>query len=295
LPFFTVFTPTHNRAHTLQRVYASLRAQTFHDFEWLIVDDGSSDNTSEMVKKWQDGAVFPIRYLYQQNGGKHAASNVGIREARGELLLILDSDDSCLPTTLERFRFHWESMSDEEKQRFSTVSALCMDTEGKVIGNEYPEAVVDAQSVWQQIKLRTSGDRFGVNRRHVLQDYPFPEIPGEKFITEGIVWNRVAQHFSARFINERLRICEYRPDGLSASSVKLRADSPIGARLYYRELSELSIPFVHKLKALINYIRFSFHGRLSFTLIVRESAAPLLTIVLAVPGYLLYRFDKRVL
>lgn len=205
-PFFTVFTPTYNRANTLHRVYDSLFVQTFRDFEWLIVDDGSSDNTANLVKKWQSEAFFSIRYIYQENKGKHVASNVGIREARGELFLFFDSDDACVSKALECFKFHWDSMSAEEKKSFSTISALCVDIEGKLIGREYPGDIVDANSVWQQILLRTSGERWGVNRTDILKKTPFPEIPSEKFISEGIVWNRMALSYRARFINERLRI-----------------------------------------------------------------------------------------
>src|SRR5688572_23550113 len=104
---FTVFTPTHNRAHTLQRVYDSLRGQTFRDFEWLIVDDGSKDGTDRLAAAWARSADFEIRYRRQPNRGKHVAFNAGVRDARGELFLPLDSDDACVPRALERFIHHW--------------------------------------------------------------------------------------------------------------------------------------------------------------------------------------------
>src|SRR5258707_14117604 len=106
---FTVFTPTWNRAHTLHRAYQSLHAQTFRNFEWLIVDDGSTDNTREIVEKWQAESEFPIRYIYQENQGKAAAFNRGVREAQGALFLTLDSDDACVNQALERFKYHWDS------------------------------------------------------------------------------------------------------------------------------------------------------------------------------------------
>ena len=291
--FFTVFTPTYNRAHTLHRVYDSLLAQTFRDFEWLIVDDGSNDNTAELVKKWQSEASFLIRYIYQTNKGKHVASNVGVREAKGKLFMFFDSDDACVPEALERFYFYWDKIPEKEKRNYSTISALCVDMQGNLIGDEYPGDVVDADSAWQQILFRSSGDRVGVNRTDVLKKNPFPEIPGEKFISEGIVWNRIAQSYRARFINKRLKIKEYMSDGLSASSVKIRANNPIGSRLYYRELSELAMPLGQKAKALINYIRFSFHGRIPLMRIIKESAAPSATALLLIPGYFFYRADRK--
>jgi glycosyltransferase involved in cell wall biosynthesis len=100
---FTVFTATYNRAHTLHRVYESLKEQTYRQFEWLIVDDGSTDTTRTLVETWQQEANFLISYYYQENQGKHVAINRGVQEARGEYFLIIDSDDTCVPQTLERF------------------------------------------------------------------------------------------------------------------------------------------------------------------------------------------------
>src|SRR3974390_2817293 len=94
---FTVFTATYNRAHTLHRVYDSLCAQTLHDFEWIVIDDGSTDNTAELIDDWAKAAQFPIRYFKQNHSGKHVAHNLAVREARGLFFLPLDSDDACLP------------------------------------------------------------------------------------------------------------------------------------------------------------------------------------------------------
>lgn len=120
---FTIFTPTYNRASTLHRVYESLVCQTFQDFEWLIVDDGSTDNTKEVVEEWQNSASFPIRYYWQNNQGKHIAFNFGVQEARGELFLTLDSDDACKPFALDRLKYHWDRIPICERDRFSAVTA----------------------------------------------------------------------------------------------------------------------------------------------------------------------------
>jgi glycosyltransferase involved in cell wall biosynthesis len=292
-PVFTVFTPTYNRAGTLARVFDSLTAQTFADFEWLIVDDGSTDDTAALVQSWQASAPFSIRYLYQQNRGKHIASNVGVREARGELFVFFDSDDWCVPEALERFYFHWDSIPDAKKSEFSTVSALCVDMDGALIGKQFTDAIVVGEGVWQQMQLRSTGDRWGVSRTEVLQRFPFPEILNEKFISEGIVWNRMSRQYGALFVNERLKICEYRADGLSASSVRLRSANPMGMRMYYRELWDLPIPAGHAIKAMINYIRFSFHGKLSIARIIAESPARGMALVMMVFGYIWYQADKR--
>lgn len=294
-PFFTVFTPTYNRAHTLHRVYDSLLAQTFRDFEWLIVDDGSIDNTAELVKKWQTEASFSIRYIFQENKGKHVASNVGVREAEGKLFLFFDSDDACVPEALERFKHHWENILPVDRQNFSTLAVLCMDGNGKTIGGDYPAAVIDTDTPWGRLSLGKGGDRWGVNSTDVLKCYPFPEFPGETFITEGVVWNRMACAYKTRFVNERLKIVEYLHDGLSASTVRIRANSPQGARLYYDELSRLSIPLIAKIRAHINYVRFSCHGGIPLKRMVEESASPTAAAILLPIGYLMYKADRRAL
>lgn len=292
-PLFTVFTPTYNRAKLLHRVYESLLKQTCQDFEWLIVDDGSSDNTSVLVEKWHAEAPFTIRYLYQENKGKHVASNVGINAAQGDLFLFFDSDDACVPEALERFRFHWNNIPLQEQNSFSTISALCVDIKGQLIGREYPDDIIDADSIWEQLMLRSSGERWGINKTEVLKKFLFPEIANERFISEGIVWNRMAQLYKTRFINERLRIYEYTSDGLSASSLKIRANNPIGTRLYYKELSQITLPFMQKIKALLNYVRFSMHGKVSLKTIMLESGQPFVTCLLLIPGYIFYKWDKR--
>ncbi len=107
---FSVFAPTYNRAHTLPRLYSSLCEQTFKDFEWIIVDDGSTDETAEVVKPWLKAAPFRVRYFWKPNGGKHTAINRGVQEAVGRFLAISDSDDWYVPQALDRFIHHWNEI-----------------------------------------------------------------------------------------------------------------------------------------------------------------------------------------
>src|SRR5216684_6062284 len=144
---FTVFTPTFNRSLTLSRVYESLRLQTFRDFEWLIVDDGSTDGTGELVEKWQTESGFPIRYIYQENQGKATAFNRGVREAQGELFLTLDSDDACVMQALERFKYHWDKIPPNQRDKFSAITVLCQDQKGRLVGDRFPRDVLDSDCI----------------------------------------------------------------------------------------------------------------------------------------------------
>ena len=293
---FTVFTPTYNRAHTLHRVYESLIAQTFRHFEWVIVDDGSTDNTRELVAKWQQTATFPIRYEWQENTGKAGAWNHGVRLANGELFLTLDSDDACVPNALERLKYHWDSIPGQQRDQFSAVTALCINQHGKLVGDRFPEDVFDSTSFEMKTVHNVFGEKWGFQRTEVMGQFNFPEIPNEKYISPSIVWNRISLHYKTRYINEALRIYyEDGPDSITRSSVKLRARNPKGASLFYREYANLSIPLAWKIKGIINYIRFSLHGKIHPSIIIKDSNHKALTILVFVAGFLLYQRDALAL
>lgn len=215
---FTVFTPTYNRAGTLPRLHASLTAQTFRDFEWLIVDDGSEDDTEELVAAWCADSDFPIRYVRQHNQGKHVAFNRGVREARGELFLSLDSDDELLPRALERFKFHWDSIPEREQATFSAVTGLCVDANGEIVGTRFPSDPTDSDPLEIRFRHRVRGEKCGFHRTEVLRRTPFPEPPGQRFVTESIVWDRIARAYSTRYVNEPMRIYHTDHDATSLSA-----------------------------------------------------------------------------
>ena len=202
---FTVFTATYNRAHTLPRLYRALQAQTFRDFEWLIVDDGSTDHTAELVAGWQREGKLPIRYVRQEHAHKKAAFNRGVALARGELFLPLDSDDACVPHALERFWFHWQSIPPDRRQGFSAVTCLCQDEQGRIVGDPFPAEVVDSDSLEMRHRFRVRGEKWGFHRTEVLRRFPFPEeLPG--YVPEDVVWMAIAREYKTRYVNEPLRI-----------------------------------------------------------------------------------------
>ncbi len=203
-PRFTVFTPTFNRAATLHRVYESLQAQTFRDFEWLIVDDGSTDNTEDLVKSWQAEADFPVRYIRQEHGHKKTAHNTAVREARGTFFLVFDSDDRCVPEALERFDAHGREIEDAPD--FSGVCALCAYEDGSRVGDAFPGGgQIDAPSAEIRWHHRIKGEKWGIVKTDVVRQFPYPEnVPGH--VPEGVVWSRIGACYKIRFINEILRI-----------------------------------------------------------------------------------------
>lgn len=261
----TVFTPTFNRCEFLPKIYACLCKQTFRHFEWLIVDDGSTDGTAEVVKdlidkkeKTKEGRAFPIRYFHQENGGKHRAINRGVKEAKGELFFILDSDDILTPNALERIVFHYDQVRNNDQ--FSGVSGMRAFPNQQRIGGELDFDVKDLSPLDYWFKLNVVGDSAEVYRTDVLRKFPFPEIEGEKFCPEALVWYRIAKAgYKLRYFNEKIYICEYLPDGLTAKITKIRVESPIGATMTYWELYHSWVNWKARVIAGISFWRFYYH------------------------------------
>jgi glycosyltransferase involved in cell wall biosynthesis len=250
---FTVLTPTFNRARCLERVYESLCAQTFRDFEWVIVDDGSTDETRELVASWK--TFFPIRYTWKPNGGMHTAINVGVRQATGEFIVQMDDDDYCVPHALERFDHRWKQIPNPD--RFAFLVGICYREDGKtILGSRLPQDYVDAFTVGDKIALCQT-DRWGICRTEVVRQFPYPEFKNERFMDIGLVQNRIMKKYGARFFDEPLQVHHYLPGGLTRRGDP-RWQSPKGAVLYHTELALSNVPVRMRMKSAINAARFSF-------------------------------------
>lgn len=255
----TIFTPLYNRAHFLYRIYESLCLQTYKDFEWIIVDDGSSDNSKEVVEKINDtmhGGT--IRYFYQKNGGKHRAINRGVKEAKGEVFLILDSDDSLPPTSIETISRYYQQIKDDEA--FGGVAGYMAHHDGSIIGHCSTKGEVDANSIDYRYQYGATGDMCEVFKTSVLKEFPFPEIEDEKFVPEVLVWNRIAQKYKLHWFQEVIYYRDYLEGGLTDKIVKIRMKSPIASTTCYQELCSYKVPLKIKIRSAINYWRFRFCG-----------------------------------
>lgn len=288
---FTVFTPTFNRSELIARTYESLCEQTFQDFEWLIIDDGSTDDTARRVQTWQRSARFSIRYIYQRNSGKHRAHNAAIAQAAGELFAVLDSDDTLIPQAIERLLFHWISIPASERCGFSGVSCLCMDRSGRLIGRAFPTPVLDCRHYEMESVHGVTGEKWGCHRTAVLRQFEFPEVAGEKYCPEGVVWNRVARSYLVRHVNEALRIYHRHSGSLTLRPARTLMGSPRYARMFYRECLDLEAPAALRCKRAVNYVRYSLHAGVTPWRAVADSAAPVWTALLAPAGGVCYLRD----
>lgn len=282
----TLFTPTYNRAYRLPDLYRSLQEQTCKNFEWLVVDDGSTDNTSKLFEQWQaEENTFPIRYFKQPNGGKHRAINRGVKEAKGELFFIVDSDDYLTPDAIEIICNLYEPIRGNES--FCGVCPLKVDKKMKKIGSEFPYETLDCSCLDFRFRYNFSGDMAEVVRTEVLRKYPFPEIPGERFCPEALVWNRIGMKYKFRYSNKKLYVCEYLENGLTAKITKIRMQSPVASCICYAEQASMSVPLKIKLKSAINYWRFWFcHSKNK-----KPSISPLWWWTMPL-GFVMYIIDK---
>lgn len=252
----TVFTPTYNRAYCLPALYDSLQRQTCKDFEWLIIDDGSSDNTDELAQEWLKEDSFHIRYFKQKNGGKHRAVNRGVSMAKGELFYIVDSDDILPDNSLELISLQYKNISHEPS--FAGVCGLKAGFDGHLVSRGADFDTLDCTSLEIRSKYRVVGDLAEVFKTTVLKEFPFPVFDGEKFCPEALVFNRIALKYRLRFFSEIVYLCEYRNDGLTSSIDRIRMKSPQATSLCYWEFFHCPIPLKLKLRYAINYWRFFF-------------------------------------
>lgn len=205
---FTVFTAVYNSRKLIHRVWESLKAQTFRDFEWVVVDDGSADGSYELVEQFAREASFPVRVARKENGGKHTAWNVGVGMARGELFVTLDHDDACVPTALERFRYWWHTIPEAERAGYSGVNVLCTNpVDGRTIGNPYPASPMVSNNLELAYVHRIWGEKWGTMRTDVLREFPYPEDPALRrdYISENYLWFQIARRYKVLCVNEPLR------------------------------------------------------------------------------------------
>jgi glycosyltransferase involved in cell wall biosynthesis len=270
---FTVFIPTFNRAHTLGRALQSIQDQTFTDLEVIIIDDGSWDNTRNLVREWQERVRFPIQYHWQKNQGKHMAHNNALNYATGFFFVLLDSDDMLHPRALERLKYHWDAIPNKEKEMFAGVEGLCVDSQGNVSGDKYPSDIMDADYLEIANKYNVTGEKKNAIRTQILRQFPYPHFEGERHMRDDLIWKRISMRYKFRYINEPVEIIEYQPDGLSADVFSLRMRNLRGFRFYFLEeintylfLTRRYLRFRYHTK----FVRYSLHCKVGFLQQYRE-------------------------
>ena len=285
----TIFTPAYNRAHTLPRTYESLLQQDCKEFIWLIVDDGSQDNTAELVRQWQSqDNGFEIRYIYKENGGMHTAHNTAYENIDTELNTCIDSDDRLAAGAVRKILTKWESVRD---RGYAGIIGLDSDFDGHIIGKGFPEGMTET-SVIGYYAAGGSGDKKLVYRTEIINKYPsYPVFEGEKYVALSYKYRLIDQDYKMAVLDEILCNVEYQPDGSSNTMWRQYLKNPKGWAFWRKVCMQYPISRKRMVVDCINYVSSSLlYKNRRF---IAESPRKLLTILCIPAGAVLAGYTKR--
>ncbi|MGB3290137.1 MAG: glycosyltransferase family 2 protein [Burkholderiaceae bacterium] len=250
----TILTPTYNRRHTLPRLYQSLQDQSSKEFEWLLVDDGSTDETKQWFDALDGNRSFVARLIKQENGGKHVAVNTGVAQAKAGWVFIVDSDDALTPDAVE---IVVAALADRSTQ--GNVAGVCFrkcDFEGRLVGQAYSGVATPFVSQPTRVGRMVAGDLAYVFRRDIMASMPFPVIDGEKFVPELYIWNKISDQGDIWFyLDKVIYRCDYLPDGYTRNFNEHLKRHPRGFFLFYSSQIARESDLLGKAKAAIRAIQ----------------------------------------
>lgn len=289
-PLLTIFTPTYNRKDLLSRCYESLGKQTSNNFEWLIIDDGSTDGTIDYVDRWiNERNKFNIRYIYQQNQGMHGAHNTAYENINTELNTCLDSDDYMPKDAVEKICDFWDKNRSIKYAGFAALDAF---EDGKIIGTELPTDIKSSTLFDLYNKNKVKGDKKLIYRSDLTRKYPYPLFEGERYVGLAYKYYKIDKEYELLLMNEVVCIVEYQQDGSTNNMLRQYIKNPRGFAFYRKEnLKNKQGNLIYRLKENIHYVSSSIISRNKE--FINESPSKVLTI-LAIPiGFLLYLYIRK--
>ena len=285
----TIFTPAYNRAHTLPRTYESLCKQNCKDFVWLIIDDGSEDNTAELVRMWQkENNGFEIQYIYKENGGMHTAHNTAYENIHTELNVCIDSDDCLADGAVEKILLFWEKI---KLKNYAGIIGLDADLNGVVIGKRFPVDITET-TLTEYYASGGCGDKKLVYRTDVIRQYPpYPVFAGEKYVALAYKDRLIDQDYKLAVLNEILCNVEYQEDGSSATMWKQYVNNPKGFAFWRKICMQYPTSTKRLWMDCIHYVSESIiSGNKQF---VQESPKRIMTIIAIPFGIMLSIYIKK--
>lgn len=287
--FLTVFTPTYNRAHTLPRTYESLCKQDYKNFIWLIVDDGSTDKTKELIQDWQrKDNGFEIEYIYKENGGMHTAHNLAYENIHTELNVCIDSDDCLAAGAVKKIYLKWQKIKN---QNYAGIIGLDSDLKGNIIGKGFPDNLKET-TLSEYYSSGGKGDKKLVYLTEVINKYPpYPVFEGEKYVALAYKYRLIDQDYKLAVLNEVLCNVEYQEDGSSATMWKQYVRNPKGFAFWRKICMQYPMKKSRLLIDSIHYISESIiSGDKQF---IKKSPKQILTIALFPLGKMLSIYTKK--
>jgi len=237
----TVFTPAYNRANMLERLYRSLCDQTCDDFEWLIIDDGSTDDTASVIQSFIGEEKIHIRYYKKENGGKHTAHNLALELAAGEWFLCVDSDDLLTADAVAKLKEKAAKLDGE-----NGIIAYKKDLNGRLLSDSFPDGLRQTQMYRLNAVYGCGGEFSLAFSTDFARRFPFPVFAGEQFVTECVVYDRMDQQGRFALLPEVITVCEYQPDGYSSNFSKLMKHNPSGFCLYFLQRIDLQVRWMQR-------------------------------------------------
>lgn len=285
----TVFTPAYNRAHTISRTYKSLLNQECKDFIWLIVDDGSTDNTAEIVRKWQQNDNgFEIQYIYKENGGMHTAHNTAYENIHTELNVCIDSDDCMGENAVKLILKKWEKVRDKG---YAGIIGLDADFDGNVIGCGFPD-VLEETTVIGYYSAGGKGDKKLVYRTDIINQYPpYPVFEGEKYVSLSYKYRLIDQSYKMAVLDEVLCNVEYQSDGSSGTMWKQYLKNPNGFAFWRKVCMQYPESTKRLIIDCIHYCSSSYIAKNRNY--IAQSPKKLLTLLCTPLGLIMTIFIKR--
>lgn len=286
----TVFTPTYNRAYILKKLYDSLVSQTEKNFEWLIVDDGSTDNTRELIEKWISEKKIDIRYFYQENQGKPIAFNNGVKNSNCKYFFCVDSDDYLTENAIQIIS---EEIKKIRNDKISGIIALRGINYNQTIGTHMPRNVKYSSLKNLYEKYKFKGDTALVYKTEILRQYPFKLQNQEKFIGECFVYDQIDEKYEMLLMDKIIYICKYLEDGYTKNTIKILKKNPYSYMVMKLQSSKVSKNILYKIKHMAGYIAMGIYVKDKE--LIKKSNNSILAIISVPLGLLIYiiRFKDK--
>lgn len=284
----TIFTPTYNRSHTLSRTYESLLAQDCKDFIWLIVDDGSTDDTKSLVEKWMSvDNGFEIQYIYKKNGGMHTAHNTAYENIKTELNVCIDSDDCMAENAVDLILKKWDNVCDKG---YAGLIGLDATFDGNIIGKGFKRGMLDT-TLSEYYEAGGAGDKKLVYRTEIINKYPpYPVFDGEKYVALAYKYRLIDQNYKLAILDKVLCYVEYQQDGSSKNMFKQYINNPKGFA-FWRKIC-MMYPLSKK-RIFIDCIHYVSSSIISKNRkLIKESPKKILTIISIPFGCILTLYIK---
>lgn len=285
----TVFTPAYNRAHTLPRTYESLCNQKCKDFCWLIIDDGSTDDTEQLVKGWMEkDNGFEIQYIYKENGGMHTAHNMAYENITTELNVCVDSDDCMAENGVAKILKKWDEVKDSG---YAGIIGLDADMNGKIIGKSFPKSMKET-TLMGYYAMGGAGDKKLVYRTDIIKKYPpYPVFEGEKYVALAYKYRLIDQDYKLAVLPQILCNVEYQEDGSSGTMWKQYLKNPKGFAFWRKICMRYPESRKRKIVDCIHYCSSSQIAKDKWY--IRESPAKFMTFLCSPLGVVLTMMVKH--